>query len=60
MRVWRVVPRTDKLGNALWSLQYDVLWCDGAQYGLWKEDREFRDEGRALDDLAVVREMEQR
>lgn len=55
MRAWRVVPRTDKLGNQLWSLQYDVIWSDGSQYGIWREDRVFRDEGRAMDDLAFVR-----
>lgn len=53
-RAWRVVPRTDKLGNQLWSLQYEVIWRDGSRYGLWNEDRVFRDEARAMDDLALV------
>lgn len=53
-KVWRVVPRTDKLGNQLWSLQYDVTWPDGDRYGLWREDRVFRDEGRAMEELALV------
>ena len=51
---WRVVPRTDKLGNQLWSQQYAVIWSDGNQYGPWREDRAFRDEARAMADLALV------
>lgn len=58
MKAWRVVPRIDNLGNQLWSLQYDVIWSDGRQYGLWREDRAFRDEGRALADLAYVQSLE--
>lgn len=54
MKEWRVVPRVDAFGNQLWSLQYDVIWRDGSSYGLWKEDRVFRDEARAMADLAVV------
>lgn len=57
MKVWRVVPRTDKLGNQLWSLQYDVIWSDGHQYGLWREDRVFRNEARAMADLAFAGDM---
>ena len=52
---WRVMPRTDNLGNQLWSLQYDVIWRGGISYGLWREDRVFRAEGRAMADLAVAR-----
>lgn len=58
MRVWRVVPRVDKLGNNLWSLQYDPVFSDGKRYGLWEEDRVFRDLDMALADLAYVREQE--
>lgn len=54
VRQWRVVPREDRLGNELWSLQYDVIWPDGSQYGLWREDRVFRDEDMAMADLAYV------
>jgi hypothetical protein len=54
MKQWRVVSREDKLGNLLWSLQYDVIWLDGSQYGLWREDRVFRDEDMAMTDLAFV------
>ncbi|WJJ55533.1 hypothetical protein PROPHIT492_157 [Mycobacterium phage prophiT49-2] len=58
MKEWRVVPRTDKLGNQLWSLQYDVIWewPEKRSYGLWREDRVFRNEERALADLAYLRE----
>jgi len=41
-RIWRVVPRTDSLGNQLWSLQYDPVFSgeDGdVTYGLWQEVR---------------------
>ncbi|WPH57676.1 hypothetical protein [Mycobacterium phage WXIN] len=58
MKVWRVEPRVDKLGNQLWSLQYDVIWRDGRQYNIWNEDRVFRSEDRAMEDLAFVREGE--
>ena len=54
MRIWRVVPRTDRLGNQLWSLQYDVVWSyetGDVTYGLWREDRVFRDARRAFEDL---------
>lgn len=51
MRVWRVVPRVDNLGNALWSLQYDT----GPG---WEEDRVFRDLDMALADLEWVRNNE--
>lgn len=56
MKEWRVVPRTDNLGNHLWSLQYDTIWPDGTQYGLWREDRVFRDEDMALADLAFCQQ----
>lgn len=55
MKLWRVVPRTDNLGNQLWSLQYDIVWSDGTSYGIWREDRVFRDERRADEDLHYVR-----
>ena len=51
MKVWRVVPRIDKLGNQLWSLQSDHVWPDGTRYNLWTEDRVFRNPGRAQADL---------
>ncbi|AMW63888.1 hypothetical protein I5J47_gp65 [Mycobacterium phage Arib1] len=51
-RAWRVMPRTDALGNQLWSLQYETIWRDGSRYGLWREESVFRDEGRALAELA--------
>lgn len=54
MRVWRVVPR-ESLGRTVWSLQYDTIWQDGSQYGLWKEDRVFRDKDMAMADLEWVR-----
>ena len=60
-RIWRVVPRTDTLGNQLWSLQYDPMFSgeDGdVTYGLWREDRVFRNEERANKDLEHARRME--
>ncbi|SKM19961.1 Uncharacterised protein [Mycobacteroides abscessus subsp. massiliense] len=58
MKEWRVVPRTDKLGNQLWSLQYDVIYLfpEPKRYNLWREDRVFRNEGRALADLAYLQQ----
>lgn len=53
-----MVPRVDKLGNNLWSLQYDRVYSDGERDGLWREDRVFRDLDMALADLAYVREQE--
>lgn len=60
MKDWRVVPRQDNLGNQLWSLQYDVIWewPENRRYGLWREDRVFRDEGRAMEDLALCLDEE--
>lgn len=58
MRVWRVVPRVDNLGNNLWSLQYDTVYRDGKRYELWKEDRVFRDIDMALADLTYMRQQE--
>ena len=58
MRVWRVMPRTDNLGNNLWSLQYDRVYSDGERDGLWREDRVFRDLDMALADLQWVRNNE--
>lgn len=56
-----MVPRTDKLGNQLWSLQYDVIYQfpELKRYNLWREDRVFRNAGRALADLAYLREEQQ-
>lgn len=58
MRVWRVMPRTDNLGNNLWSLQYDRVYSDGERDGLWREDRVFRDLDMALADLTYMRQQE--
>ncbi len=55
MKVWRVEPRVDNLGNQLWSLQYDVIYSEGVGYGLWREDRVFRDREHAMEDLVYVR-----